>query len=283
MQMRHHAPKFFKKWLYLHLVEGRNLRQAAAIHYTSELERAESAAIGHQTPGFIVPNGIDLSEFDNLPDKHEARKELGLPISPLVVLYFGRLEARKALDTLVKAFAQTLATTPLQAVLCLAGPDFGQQPLLQDLARDLGISERVIFTGYIPPEKRKALLAATDLIALVSHGENFGISALEGMLAGLPALLSTKVGFYQEAVAAGAALAVPVQVESMALALGRLLADPTKLKTMGQAAYTFARCRYDYKVVAAAMLQAYEDVLSGRCSPQLSWFHPPGQPFRKEA
>ncbi len=267
--------KTWKKWLYLNLVEGPNLRRAAALHYTTDRERKASIDIGHRAPSFVVPNGVDISEFDNLPDKVEAKIKLALPANNLLILYFGRLEPRKALDTLVKAFAQALTGTSLQAVLCLAGPDFGQQAILQNLARELGISEQVIFTGYIPPEGRKAILAAADLSALVAHpGENFGISALEGMLAGVPALLSTNVGFQQEAVAAGAALAVPVQAEPMAKALGQLLSDPGKLQAMGQAAYSFARSRYDNKVVAASMVQAYEDVLSGRRSPQLSWSYP---------
>ncbi len=270
--------KTWKKLVYLNLVEGANLRRAAAIHYTTEIERQENTFIGIKVPSFVVPNGVDILEFDNPPDKGEARKELGLPASPLIVLYFGRLEPKKALDILIRAFAKTLRESASRAVLCLAGPDFGQQALLQNLARDLGIAERVIFTGYIPPEKRKSILAAADLSALVAYpGENFGISALEGMLAGRPALLSTNVGFHQAAVDAGAALAVPVQVEPMAQALGQFLGDPDKLQAMGQAAYTFARGRYDYRVVAATMVQAYEDVLSGRCSPQLSWSYPPSQ------
>jgi glycosyltransferase involved in cell wall biosynthesis len=283
LHLRNHAVRFFKKWLYLNLVEGTNLRRAAAIHYTTDLERKESIDIGHRAPSFVVPNGVDISEFDNLPDKLEAKIKLALPPNNLLILFFGRLEPIKALDTLVKAFAKAIAVTSLQAVLCLAGPDFGQQALLLELARSLAISDRVIFPGYIPPERRKAILASADLMALVSHGENFGISALEGMLAGVPALLSTNVGFYQEAVAAGAALAVPVQDGPMGKALSQLLADPANLKAMGRAAYTFARGRYDYKVVAATMVQAYKEILSGRRSPQLSWRYPTGQKYFSRA
>jgi glycosyltransferase involved in cell wall biosynthesis len=278
LELTRHASGFLKKWLYMNLVEGGNLRRAAGIHFTSELERTDSICIGHQAPSWIVPNGVDIREFDNLPDKLEARIELGLPADRLLFLYFGRLEPRKALDVLVKAFAQALTGTSLQTSLCLAGPDFGQQAMLQNLARELGISEQVIFTGYIPPGKRKAILAAADLLALVAHrGENFGISALEGMLAGVPALLSTNVGFYQDAVAAGAAVAVPVEPGPMSQALSQLLAEPTQLRAMGQAACSFARSRYDNKVVAASMVQAYEDILSGRRSPQLKWSCPPGR------
>jgi glycosyltransferase involved in cell wall biosynthesis len=276
--LNYDSPKFLKKWLYLNLVEKWNFRQAAAIHYTTELERRGNILIKTKSPSFIVPNGVDLSEFDDLPNKREARNALGLPGDQLLVLYFGRLEyPRKALDILVQAFGRTLAATGLPAVLCLAGPDFGHQSLLQDLAQSLGIAERVIFPGYIPPEKRKAILAAADLSALVSYpGENFGIAAMEAMLAGVPALLSINVGFHQEAVAAGAAVAVPVQVEPMAQALGQLLADPDKLKAMGQTARSFARGRYDYRVIATDMVQAYEDILSAQRSPRLKWFYPAG-------
>jgi glycosyltransferase involved in cell wall biosynthesis len=284
LSIQNQGLKTWKKLVYLNLVEGANLRGAAAIHYTTEIEKQENIYIGIKVPSFIVPNGVDISEFDNPPDKGEARKELGLPASPLIVLYFGRLEPKKALDILIRAFAKTLREAGSQAVLCLAGPDFGQQALLQNLARDLGIAERVIFPGYIPPEKRKSILAAADLSALVAHpGENFGISALEGMLVGRPALLSTNVGFYHAAVDAEAALAVPVQVEPMSQALRQFLGDPTRLVAMGKAAYSFARGHYDYKVVAATMVQAYEDILSGRYSSQLSWFQPPSRPLFSKA
>jgi glycosyltransferase involved in cell wall biosynthesis len=264
--------KFVKKWLYLYGLEGRNYHQAAAVHFTTELERQQSDALGHQAPGFIVPNGIDTAEFDSFPPKEPARKELGLPSRALLVLYFGRLEPRKALDILIGAFARAMATRPMPAYLVLAGPDFGVQGSLQELSLRLGVADRVLFPGYIPPHQRNTLLAAVVLMALVSHpGENFGISALEGMLAGLPVLLSDNVGFYRDVLSDKAGLAVPVKVEAVAQALVQMLSDPDTLTGMGKAAMASARRRYDLKVVAQQMARAYEDILSGQHSVSLSW------------
>jgi glycosyltransferase involved in cell wall biosynthesis len=157
-------------------------------------------------------------------------------------------------------------------MLMLAGPDFGQKAILQDLADKLNLSDHVVFPGYVPPEKRNALLVAVDIMALTSQqGENFGISALEGMLAGVPVLLSNNVGFHQEVLADQAGLATPLTVEAVSQAMALMLSDPEKLKAMGQKAYRSARSRYDIKNVAKMMLTAYEDILSGRRSPELSW------------
>jgi glycosyltransferase involved in cell wall biosynthesis len=270
--IKYRPKKFLKKWLYLNVFEGSNFRQASAVHFTTELEREQSDPLGRKAPGFIVPNGVDPAEFNHLPDKVLARKELGLPLDTLVVLYFGRLEPRKGLDILLKAFAKARETLTHKTILMLAGPDFGQQAILQDLADKLKLSDHVVFPGYVPPEKRNALLVSVDIMALTSHqGENFGISALEGMLAGVPVLLSTNVGFYQDVLADQAGMAIPLTVEAVSQALTQMLSDPEKLRTMGKNAYRSARSRYDIKIVAKKMLMAYEDILSGRRSSGLSW------------
>jgi glycosyltransferase involved in cell wall biosynthesis len=270
--IKYRPKKFLKKWLYLNVCEGRNLRRASAIHFTTALEREQSDPLSRKAPGFIVPNGLDLAEFQHLPDKVWARKELGLPLDPLIILYFGRLEPRKGLDLLLHAFAKARPASTRNVTLMLVGPDFGHQAYLQDLANKLNLADHVVFPGYFPPEKRNALLVAVDVMALTSHqGENFGISALEGMLAGVPVLLSNNVGFYREVLADQAGLATPLTVEALAQALAQILSDPEKLKAMGENAYRSARSRYDIKIVARQMLTAYEDILSGRRSPELSW------------
>ena len=270
--IKYRPKKFLKKWLYLSICERSNFRQASAIHFTTELEREQSDPLGRKAPGFIVPNGLDLAEFDRLPDKVLARKELGLPPDTLIVLYFGRLEPRKGLDILLQAFAKARETSPHRLMLMLAGPDFGQQALLYEMADKLNLSDHVVFPGYVPPEKRNALLVSVDIMALTSHqGENFGISALEGMLAGVPVLLSNNVGFHQDVLADQAGLAIPLTVEAVSQAMAQMVSNPEKLKAMGRNAYRSARSRYDIKIVAKKMLLAYEDILSGRCSPELSW------------
>jgi glycosyltransferase involved in cell wall biosynthesis len=84
-------------------------------------------------------------------------------------------------------------------------------------------------------------------------------------------LLSNNVGFHQDVLADQAGLASPLTVEAVSKAMAQMFSNPEKLKAMGQNAYRSARSRYDIKIVAKRMLTAYEDILSGRRSPELFW------------
>jgi glycosyltransferase involved in cell wall biosynthesis len=263
--------KAWKKQLYFKWVEQRNLQYAAAIHYTAELEREEMSYLGLTRPSFIVPNGLDLGEFSQLPDKLSARKKLKLPPETPVVLFLGRLHARKGLTWLLEAFARLLKELP-EALLILAGPDAGELSKLKQMVRLKGISSQVSFPGYIPPEKRNIYLRAADVFVLATHsGENFGNAAVEAMLAGVPVLLSEHVGICREVQADGAGMVVPLEVGAIAGALEQMLSDNEGLRTMGEKAAAWARRRYDIDLVARQMANAYEDILTGRRSPGLAW------------
>ena len=270
--IKYNPRKFFKKWLYHHLLRGADYARASAIHYTAELEREQSDPIGLLADSFIVPNGVDLTEFDHLPERSRARTEMGFRSEDLIVVYLGRIEPRKALDLLIRGFAKVAKACQPPVKLVVAGPDFGSLGSLQLLSKNLGISNQVLFPGYIPPEKRNLLLSAADLLALVSHpGENFGISALEGMLAGLPVLLSNNVGFSREVIPFGVGVEVSVEEDSIAQGLKQMLNDPAGLKDMGRVASEVARAKYGLDAVVKKMSRAYEDILTGSRSPELLW------------
>ncbi len=265
------SAKRFKKWAYMQLVVKRFIRHAAALHFTAELEREQSVKLGVQVPSFVVPNGLNIYEFNNLMGKDDAKEVWGLTDSWPIVLYLGRLHQRKGLEALIKAFAASSELFP-QGRLLLAGPDDGQQNALMELARDLGIINKVMFPGYVPPQKRNSLLMTADLFSLVTYpGENFGNAAVEAMLAGVPVLLSEHVGICQEVSTDGAGVVVPLDVETIADTLVSLLADTRKLRTMGEAAAVSSRKRYNIHLVAKQMVNAYEDIINGRNSPELSW------------
>ena len=263
--------KPLRKWLYLQLITKKILRYSAAIRYTAELERVQTNLRGMRTPSCIIPNGLDTVEFDHLPEKNGAKSHWKLASGTKVILFLGRLDIRKAPDLLLKAFARTIKRFP-EAVLIFAGPDFGQERNLKNLTSRFGIASQVLFLGYVPPNERSSLFAAADLLTLITHqGENFGNAAVEAMTAGVPVLLSEHVGISREVAADGAGVVVPLEVEAIAGALIDMLSDPGRLKVMGKAAAAAARRRYDINVVANLTIRAYEDLLTGRWSPELSW------------
>lgn len=262
--------KFVKKWLYYWAIEKRNVVRAAAIHYTSEMERELDAFHRFRTPSFVVPNGFDLEEFRNLPNVQEARQEWRINSGSLIITFIGRLHKVKALDLLIKALADG-ALRAREVQLMLAGPDGGEGEYLRKLVYQLELGERVQFLGMVSPERRNSLLAASDVAALVSTDENFGITAVEAMLAGVPVLVSDRVGICREVAADGAGMVVPLRSDAMACALNQMLSDPARLKAMGQRAAVAARRRYDIGIVAQKIAAAYEDILAGRRSFGLSW------------
>ena len=129
-----------------------------------------------------------------------------------------------------------------------------------------------MFTGYVVPEKRTTLLAATDLMTLTGlEGECFGNAAVEAAAAGVPVLISDNVGVGRTLEEDGAGVIVPVDERAIAAALERLLGDPALLKEVGQKGYRSARRHFDMRIIAEKMAIAYEDVLTGRRSPECQW------------
>jgi glycosyltransferase involved in cell wall biosynthesis len=263
--------KRFKKWIYLKLFEMRNLRCAAAIRYVSELEREQTAHLGLKVPSFMIPTGLDFREFEHLPDRQVARAELAIPEDVLVVGYLGRLDRRKALDVLIRSFARIAQRFP-SAILLLAGPDYGEETRLRALAQKLDFNHRVRFLGYVTPEKRTTLLAASNLMTLTGlDGECFGNAAVEAAAAGVPVLMSNNVGVGPTLERDGAGVILLVDEVAIATALERLLGDPALLLEMGQNGYRSARKHFGIRIIAEKMIVAYEDVLAGRRSAECCW------------
>lgn len=262
--------KSWEKWLYYQFIEKSTMRQTAAIHYTTQMERDMDRFHGFSNPSFIIPNGFDAQEFCPTMDRQEARRFWQIPPDAKVVIFLGRLHPVKALDLLVKACAQ-LQVSEIPIQLLLAGPDGGMEAPLRILVQNLKLESRVRFLGMLNGVDRNRLLAASDIMALISHDENFGNAAVEAMLAGVPVLVSEHVGICREVAEDGAGRVVPLKVEAVGQALQQMLADPEKLQAMGQVAAVTARQRYDLTTVARQMAMAYEDILTGRRNPSLSW------------
>jgi glycosyltransferase involved in cell wall biosynthesis len=262
--------KYLRRELYFNLIEKRNIDGAAALHYTTAMERALDVFRQMKAPSFIVSDGINCDEFLKTMPTQAAKEFWGIKPGSRTVTFLGRLDQVKALDLLIRALSTGLLQER-QVQLALAGPDWGEEQSLRELVRDLGLQSRVFFLGAIDPKDRNTLFAASDILALVSRGESCGCAAQEAMAAGVPVLVSERVGIAPEIQADGAGRVVPLNVAAMARALEEMLADPEKLANMGRAAAAAAKERYDTQNVAQEMARAYEDILTGRRSPGLAW------------
>lgn len=234
-------------------------RIARRIQHVIALAQAELADIqalwsqfgSPQTQFSVIPNAVNPDEFADLPDSTRFREKYHLG-DAAVVLFMGRLQQRKGVDHLAKAFLQ--ANLP-DTKIVFAGPDEGMRDRLEATA-----DERFVFTGFIRGEERLAALAAVDLFALPATGEGLSMAVLEAMAAGLPVLLSPGCNL-PEAETAGAGLVIEPEIDALAEALKRLLADRAALSKMGSNARTLIRQRFSWERVAAEMEALYQSYL----------------------
>lgn len=231
---------------------AKNIQHVIALAQ-SELEDAQLTWQQFSTqPDFsIIPNGVNPSQYDTLPDSAAFREKYNLGDSP-VVLFMGRLHQRKGVDVLAKAFKQ--ANIP-GAKLVLAGPDEGMRPMLESLADD-----NIILTGFLGGEERLSALASANLFALPATGEGLSMAVLEAMASALPVLLSEGCNL-PEAVESNAGKIVPVDVDSLANALADMLSNRETLAQMGKNAQTLVGQKFTWDKIATRMIALYEILL----------------------
>jgi glycosyltransferase involved in cell wall biosynthesis len=232
--------------------QRRMLRQAAALHFTSGEEARLAGKVAPGVPKIVVPLGIDVAAFEQLPPPADYGD------GP-VVLFLGRIAAKKGLDVLVRSFA-IVSRRFAEARLVIAGPDDeGLRPELEALARREGVGDRVIFPGMLRGDDKLAALAAADVWALSSHTENFGIAVVEALAAGVPTVISPAINLAGEIERAGAGVVSETRPEAFAGALVHLLEDEERRVLYAERGRAFART-YDWKTVAPQIVELYEEV-----------------------
>jgi len=186
------------------------LRDAAAVLFTSEEERLEARKSFwlYRCREEVVGFGIDAP-----PDESTLPPDLFLSKFPglrgrRLILFLGRMHVKKGCDLLLRAFRQAMDTGAAKnAHLIMAGPcenEYGAE--MRRLAGDLGLDERVTWTGMISGNLKWSAFHAAEAFILPSHQENFGVSVAEALACGRPALISDKVNIWREITADEAGL-----------------------------------------------------------------------------
>ncbi|GAB1422064.1 glycosyltransferase [Anaerolineales bacterium] len=200
----------------------------------------------------IIPNGVNMHTFSQIGDGSAFRKRYQIGDSETVVLYMGRLQERKNVDLLIRAFQQ--ADVP-NSRLVIAGPDEGMLERLQPL-----IDARVILTGFLDGEARLEAFAAANLFALAARGEGLSMAMLEAMAAGLPLLISPECNFPQ-AETEGVGRVLEIDQTAWAQALRQALTDPQWLKEGGKRSQVLIERDYIWDSIALRLESLYLSLL----------------------
>ena len=224
----------------------------------------------------VVPPGVDLAKFRPPPAGRElaarraARRHLGLPERGYVVSFVGRIQPLKAPDVLLRAAAEMWAGDPDVAhnltIAIVGGPSgtgLDRPHALMELAASLGLAGRVRF---LPPRSGSELAEvyrASDLVAVPSYNESFGLVALEAQASGTP-VVAAAVGGLRTAVRDGRS---GVLVDGHAPAdwarvLGRLLSAPALRADLSAGAVAQAR-RFSWDRTVSGLLAVYRAAIVG--------------------
>ena len=263
-----------KKKFYINLIEKNNLAGAAAIHFTTELEKDEYIKL--ELPlkkAIVIPNGLEAGprgpRRSGLP-KLAFRKKFNISENAKIILSLGRLNWKKGFDTLIPAFAEVVRQENEKTkeqnnnlvLVIVGGDEEGYKKEIDRLATSYQLpATSYVFTGELRDEEKAAAYASADIFVMPSISENFGISAVEAMAAGVPVVVTDGVGIAPDVKEAKAGIVIEKNEEQLAKAILGLLRDEDLRKALGERGKKLVEEKYSWPNIAKKWLAAYNELV----------------------
>lgn len=222
-------------------------------HSASFLERCDA----------VIPHGVDTSEFVPTQDREAAWREGGLP-GRFGIGIFGRVRPSKGTDLFVEAMCATLPRHPEYTAIItgLTKPSDAtfRERLIQRI-RNAQLEDRIIFLGDLDFPEIKRWYQRISLCVAIPRSEGFGLTPLEAMASGAPALTSSE-GCFPDLIKDGVnGMRVPTgDLDAVIEALDTLLEDPIRLAQMGRSAREIVLRQWSITNEAAALQTLYDKV-----------------------
>ena len=257
--VNHHR---WKKDLVTFLYQKNILARAALIQINNDDEEKNvTDYLGFRPENLVtIPNGIRMEEYANLPERGIFRRQFDLPEDKKMVLFMGRINIKKGLDLLLPAFAEYLKVHD-DALLVLAGPEDGYLTETKKFIADQPLADRIRYVGMLTDTTKLAALADADLFVLPSYSEGFSIAVLEALAAGVPALVSDRIGFGEYVRRTEAAYISPLTVEGIEKGLFTMLESKTTRQLYADRGRRLVEDHFTITRVAQKMLAAYARVV----------------------
>jgi len=245
------------KQVYDNLWGYRILRDAAKVIALTPTEAEQYKTMGvSESKIEIIPNGIDLAEFENLPQKGTFRGKYDITYDQKIILYLGRIHQIKGLELLVKAFAN-LCRESDGAELVIAGPDDGYLASLKKLIADWGINDRILLTGPLYGRDKLEAYIDADVYVLPSSYEIFGTTVLEALACGTPVICSEACGL-AEVIDGQVGLVVPYDEGQLSNAIMRMLSDGKMRQEFAQQGKSLVREQFSWSKIIVQIESIYE-------------------------
>ncbi len=257
-------------------VEKQILEQSQRVVATSPQERNDLRKLVSDLGQIdIVPCGTDIGNFRPI-SKAEARKQLGIPAKEKVVLYVGRFDKRKGIETLVRAMGELRSKLdrgeeidPQHLKLLVVGgsdpleADGAERRRIEEIVTELDLIANTEFVGMVGHDRLPLYYTAADVCVIPSHYEPFGLVAIEAMACGTPVVASDVGGLKFTVISEETGLLVPAQdVDGFANAIERILTDDIWTRKIRKQASARVQQNFSWAGVAVQLSDLYRHLLA---------------------
>jgi D-inositol-3-phosphate glycosyltransferase len=257
-------------------VEKQILEQAHSVVATSPQEYDDLKTLVSELGKIdVIPCGTDVSTFRPI-SKADARMQLGIAPKEKVVLYVGRFDKRKGIETLVRATSQLRTQLeqgeeidPQHLKLMVVGgsdpheADGLERRRIEEIVTELDLTANTEFVGMVGHDRLALYYTAADVCVIPSHYEPFGLVAIEAMACGTPVVASAVGGLKFTVVSEETGLLVPPHdVSKFAHAIGRILSDDLWAHKIRKQASARVQQNFSWTGVAIQLSDLYRRLLA---------------------
>ncbi|MEM7556685.1 MAG: glycosyltransferase family 1 protein [Cyanobacteria bacterium P01_A01_bin.84] len=215
----------------------------------------------------VIPCGTDIERFGHI-NRQAARTELKLDQEAIIVMYVGRFDRRKGIETLVRAVRESSMYGSPNLKLIIAGgsrpghSDGIERDRIEKIVNELEMRECTSFPGRLSQEELSSYYAAADVCVVPSHYEPFGLVAIEAMASSTPVVASDVGGLQFTVVPEETGLlAPPKDVKAFATAIDRIITNPELRIQLGEGGRRRVETKFSWDGVAVQLSELYKDIL----------------------
>ncbi|MBE6501398.1 MAG: glycosyltransferase [Methanobrevibacter thaueri] len=235
------------------------LHDASKLFALTEVEKEQYLKMGVPEDKIeIVPLGINIDEYNNLPEKGNFKSKHNIGSDEKLILFLGRIHEIKGLDLLVKSFSRISEDN---VKLAIVGGDYGFKEELEKLIETFDLKDKVLFPGVLTGKNKIEALVDCDIFIMPSRYESFTTSGLEAMACFKPLIL-TKNNHIQSWVKDNVGLVCEFDENDLFNCIETLLNDDSLCEKFGKNGRKLIEEKYDWDKVSKQIEGIYHDCIN---------------------